>query len=388
MQGWIARVRERGLTGTARLASDSAGLLVALSVLAFCVVADIRARQRVGGDRRHLRGRAVRRRAARRARCHRAGRRCSPSAAAAASPSWNMNTETAEQVVRLGDHRSGQRLRRRRFLAADADLRALGAPAAARLGRRGRRRVAAARRDAAPGDRGDRARASATSAWSTRSTTAECRGSRPAPTVATTPPRSRSACATARPTCRAGWSTSSAPGATSRAGGRGSATRSCAGWPSSPEDLEFLRSLGLRSSIVVPIRARDRNLGALTLLSAWSERRYSADDVHFAQILASRIGLALDNAGLFSDLESVERRMDTVMSILDEAVVIHDADGELVFANPAAARRLGYETSEEAIATPTRDQRALRDPRRGGRGGRRRCSGRARGAARRPRSSR
>ena len=118
----------------------------------------------------------------------------------------------------------------------------------------------------------------------------------------------------------------------------------------SPDDLDFLRSLEISSSIVTPIRARDRNLGALTLISAWSGRRYDAGDVRFAQILASRIGLALDNAGLFSDLESVERRMDTVMSILDEAIVIHGSDGELVFANPAAARMLGYETSEDAVA--------------------------------------
>ena len=121
----------------------------------------------------------------------------------------------------------------------------------------------------------------------------------------------------------------------------------------SPEDLEFLRSLGITSTIVVPIMARDRNLGALTLVAAWSGRHYTADDLRFAQILSGRMGLALDNAGLFSDLESVERRMDTVMSILDEAVVIHGADGELVFANPAAARTLGFETSEEAISTPT-----------------------------------
>ena len=119
---------------------------------------------------------------------------------------------------------------------------------------------------------------------------------------------------------------------------------------SSPDDLEFLRSLRICSSIVTPIRARDRNLGALTVISAWSGRRYSAADVRFAQILASRIGLALDNAGLFSDLESVERRMATVMSILDEAIVIHGTDGELLFANPAAARVLGYETSEDAVA--------------------------------------
>ncbi len=133
---------------------------------------------------------------------------------------------------------------------------------------------------------------------------------------------------------------------------------------SSPDDLEFLRSLKLRSSIVIPIRARDRNLGALTLISAWSGRRYGAEDVRFAQILASRIGLALDNAGLFSDLESIERRMDTVMSILDEAIVIHGADGELVFANPAAARMLGYDSPEDAIATPSasiRDRYVIRD---------------------------
>ena len=121
----------------------------------------------------------------------------------------------------------------------------------------------------------------------------------------------------------------------------------------STEDLEFLRGIDPRSWIVIPIRARGRNLGALTLITAWSGRAYDTEDVRFGEILASRIGLALDNAGLFSDLESIERRMDTVMSILDEAIVIHGADGELVFANPAAARMLGYQTSKDAIAAST-----------------------------------
>jgi PAS domain S-box-containing protein len=126
----------------------------------------------------------------------------------------------------------------------------------------------------------------------------------------------------------------------------------------SEEDFEFLSSLGLRSSVVVPIAARNRNLGALTLLQAWSRRTYTEDDVRFAQILASRIGLALDNAGLFSDLESVERRMDSVMSILDEAVVIHDRDGELVFANPAAARTMGFDSPEQLMDAPIAEIRA------------------------------
>ena len=58
--------------------------------------------------------------------------------------------------------------------------------------------------------------------------------------------------------------------------------------------------------------------------------------------------------------------MDTVMSILDEAIVIHGADGNLVFANPAAARMLGYETVEDAVAAPSaeiRDRYDIRDER-------------------------
>jgi PAS domain S-box-containing protein len=132
----------------------------------------------------------------------------------------------------------------------------------------------------------------------------------------------------------------------------------------SRDDLEFLRSLGLRSSMVIPLRARDRNIGALTLISAWSGERYGANELRFGQILAGRIGLALDNAGLFSDLESIERRMDTVMAILDEAIVIHGADGELVFANPAAARMMGFETTDDALSAQTgdiRDRFEIRD---------------------------
>jgi PAS domain S-box-containing protein len=116
-----------------------------------------------------------------------------------------------------------------------------------------------------------------------------------------------------------------------------------------PEDLEFLQSLRPRSSIIAAMTARGRNLGTLTLVTAWSKRRYTADDVSFAQVLANRLGLALDNAGLFSDLESVERRLDTVMSMLNEAITVHDASGELVYANDTAARWLGFTRPQEVL---------------------------------------
>ncbi len=39
---------------------------------------------------------------------------------------------------------------------------------------------------------------------------------------------------------------------------------------------------------------------------AWSGRRYRADDARFAWVLSGRVALALDNSGLFADLERAE----------------------------------------------------------------------------------
>jgi PAS domain S-box-containing protein len=126
------------------------------------------------------------------------------------------------------------------------------------------------------------------------------------------------------------------------------------------DDLEFLRSLGTRSSISVGLSARGQQLGALTLVTAWSGRSFSADDVRFSRVLAGRVGLALDNAGLFSDLQSVERRMDIAMSILGEAVVIQDRHGELIYANDAAAKALGS-ANAQPIASSLEELRGRYD---------------------------
>ena len=71
-------------------------------------------------------------------------------------------------------------------------------------------------------------------------------------------------------------------------------------------DLEFLRSLGVRSAITVALHARGKLIGMLTLVVAWSGRRYRRDDARFTWILSGRIALTLDNCGLFADLERAE----------------------------------------------------------------------------------
>jgi PAS domain S-box-containing protein len=107
------------------------------------------------------------------------------------------------------------------------------------------------------------------------------------------------------------------------------------------EDLAFLRWLRARSYIVAPMVSRGRSLGTLTVVRLRGSVRLASDDVEFVAVLASRVGIALDNAGLFSDLESVERRMDSVMESVAEAVIVYGGGGNPVYANHAASELAG-----------------------------------------------
>ena len=64
------------------------------------------------------------------------------------------------------------------------------------------------------------------------------------------------------------------------------------------EHLKIIHELGLKSAIVAPMIAHGRTLGALTLVSAESGRRYTQADLDLAMELARRAALAVDNARL------------------------------------------------------------------------------------------
>jgi Stage II sporulation protein E (SpoIIE)/GAF domain len=87
------------------------------------------------------------------------------------------------------------------------------------------------------------------------------------------------------------------------------------------EDLAFLRGLGLRSAITVGLRARGGVIGTLTLGTAWSRRRYRRHDARFARVLSGRVALALDNAGLFSDLELAQRERAEIAATLQRGLL-------------------------------------------------------------------
>ena len=77
----------------------------------------------------------------------------------------------------------------------------------------------------------------------------------------------------------------------------------------------------MRSAITVALQARGEVTGALTIGVAWSRRRYRREDARFAWILSGRVALALDNSGLFADLERAERARAEIAETLQRGLL-------------------------------------------------------------------
>jgi PAS domain S-box-containing protein len=123
------------------------------------------------------------------------------------------------------------------------------------------------------------------------------------------------------------------------------------------EHRTIMRELGLRSYMVVPMVARGRNHGAITLVSAESGRRYEETDLRLAEELARRAALAVDNAKLYEEaqreiaerreaeeaLHQSEGRYRTVVKQAAEGIFVVDIDTKLILeANAAYRNLLGY----------------------------------------------
>lgn len=110
------------------------------------------------------------------------------------------------------------------------------------------------------------------------------------------------------------------------------------------EYLELLRRLDPVSSILVPLRARGRTLGALAVATTGpTGRRYDEEDLDLTLELGYRAALVLDNLRLLEEARAATRTRERIM-----AVVAHDLRSPLsavvnaaeVLGRPGGAERM------------------------------------------------
>jgi PAS domain S-box-containing protein len=74
-------------------------------------------------------------------------------------------------------------------------------------------------------------------------------------------------------------------------------------------ERQLLASLGVESAMTVPLRARDRVLGAIALMSAGSGRRFGPQELALAEDLGLRAGTAVDHARLYRTRSAIAQTL-------------------------------------------------------------------------------
>lgn len=78
---------------------------------------------------------------------------------------------------------------------------------------------------------------------------------------------------------------------------------------SGEESFRLLGELGVSSLVSVPLLARGRTLGVVTLVSSNPERLYGDEDLSLVESFAHRCALAVDNAGLYRERSRIARTL-------------------------------------------------------------------------------
>lgn len=92
------------------------------------------------------------------------------------------------------------------------------------------------------------------------------------------------------------------------------------------EHLRISRELGITSWMCVPLKARGRTIGVISLVAAEPGRHFDHDDLHVAEELARRCAMAIDNANLLRQAQQAEAEMRQRGEDLERRVAERTAD--------------------------------------------------------------
>jgi PAS domain S-box-containing protein len=110
----------------------------------------------------------------------------------------------------------------------------------------------------------------------------------------------------------------------------------------------------VRSYLGVPILVGERAIGAISVQNIEEEGRFREADSRLLATIAANVGVAIQNARLFTEVERQRGYLESLVSITPAAVVVLDADERVTDWNPAAAELFGY-SAEEAVGRPIDD---------------------------------
>ena len=112
-----------------------------------------------------------------------------------------------------------------------------------------------------------------------------------------------------------------------------------------PQILPFLKETGVQRLVGFPLLAQGKVIGAMTLLTR-SHRMLAQIEINLLESMGNQIGLALENARLFSNVAKAKSEWETTFDAVTDLLTIRDKDYRVILANKAALRRFGLKPEE------------------------------------------
>ena len=124
----------------------------------------------------------------------------------------------------------------------------------------------------------------------------------------------------------------------------------------------IIRSLDIRSMLVIPMVAKGHVVGAITLDSIGELWSFSPDDMDICQTVATQVAVAMDSVRLFDalrlqadalarmarDVAAERSRLDAVLRNLADGLVVTDTEGQVLLVNPAFLSLFGLDEAQVA----------------------------------------
>jgi len=113
-----------------------------------------------------------------------------------------------------------------------------------------------------------------------------------------------------------------------------------------PKTLEFMKLLGIKSFICVPIIYEGRSEGVLAVENLQSKKPFSQSDINLLMGIAPQIGISMNNARTYQRIRQSEERFRALGENAPDIIYTLDADGAFSYINPAWENILGYKKGE------------------------------------------
>ncbi|MDP2931704.1 MAG: PAS domain S-box protein [Chloroflexota bacterium] len=115
---------------------------------------------------------------------------------------------------------------------------------------------------------------------------------------------------------------------------------------------EIVKREGIQALLIVPLKARGKVLGTISV-STRQSRQFQNEEVELLTSIGGQIGMAIDNARLYQQerlmaeqLRTSEKNYRELFESANEAIWVHDLEGNIQMANKACEGLTGYSVAE------------------------------------------